>query len=520
MNRMMMVLTVGVLGVVGCAPLPDRGPIAAVQAAAPVSLVTLPAQGPVTWVQVAVRAGSAFDPIGQEGVGALTARLLREGGAGDASPEDVEMLLYRLGTDVEVVVGKELVTFRTRALHDDLAEVLPLLGAMLTAPQLDEGALTRLRDEASDHLTKGLLESDEDLGMEVFDSWLYEAHPYGHPISGRAGTLPMLDGDAVTAHLGDRYVRGAVTIGISGPAALPDGKLDPAAPGGAALVKLRATLSGLPAGLVDAPTPRRVASVKGRQILVVEKPGSGTGVHLGHPTTLHRGHPDWPAMLLAMTAFGEHRQSHGRLYRELRGDRGLNYGDYAYIERYHQAGWSSAQQPGTGRVQNPFYVWLRPVTVQNGPFALRGALALTEELVEKGLEPDEFKRIQEYLGGRIALWAVDPGRRLSWALEAGAMGWPDPLATLPEQVAALDRDTVNALIEDHIDPDNLRIVVVTPEGQDFVDAVGPETTSRMVYEEGASPAAGTEQALRDTRWAMLPVGYKSARVIDADGILR
>ncbi len=503
-----------------CAPLPDRGPVAAAAAEDPVALVTVPKAGAVTWVQIAVRAGSAFDPIGQEGVAHLAARLVREGGAGDQSPEAVDALLYRLGTEVEVVVGKELVTLRTRALNEDLAELLPLLAAMVTAPALDDKALERLRDEAGDHLGKGLLESDEALGMEVFDSWLYEAHPYGHPVEGRTGTVAGLDAAAVRAFRDAAWLRSAVTLGISGPAALPDGRIDPNAPGGAALVQLRAALSTLPAGILDPPTPRRVPAVEGRSLLVVEKPGSGTGVHFGHPTGLHRGHPDWPAMLLAMTAFGEHRQSTGRLYRELRGARGLNYGDYAYIERYEQAGWSSDQQTATGRLQNPFYVWIRPTTVRNGPFALRGALALTEELVADGLAEDEFAQMQEYLGGRLMLWAVDPGRRLGWALEAGAMGWPDPLVDLPEQIAALDRATVNAALQDHLDPAHLRIVVVTPDGQDFVDAVGPKTTSRMLYEDGAAPAADAPQAARDTAWAQLKLDLTDARIIDADGILQ
>lgn len=503
-----------------CAPLPQRGPAAAAVAERPVALVTVPQGGPTTWVQIAVRAGSAFDPVGKDGLASLSARLLREGGAGDRSPEDVDDLLYRLGTDVEVVVGKELVTIRTRALNEDLGELLPVVADMITAPARDGAALVRLRDEAADHLRKGLLESDEALGQEVFDTWLYEAHPYGHPVEGRAGTIDALDGEDVEAFLGSAYLRSAVTLGISGPAALPDGRIDPSAPGGDALVALRQSLSTLPAAILDPPTPRRVPVVEGRELLVVEKPGSGTGIHFGHPTALHRAHPDWPAMLLAMTAFGEHRQSHGRLYRELRGARGLNYGDYAYIERFEQAGWSSDQETGTGRLQNPFTVWVRPTTVRNGPFALRGALALTEELVQDGLGEDEFTRVQEYLGGRLLLWAVDPGRRLGWALEAGAMGWPDPLATLPEQVAALDRATVNAALQEHLHPDDLRIVVVTPEGEDFAKAVSPDTTSLILYEDGAAPPADSEQARRDAAWSKLPVRLEASRVIPADGVLQ
>ena len=41
-----------------------------------------------------------------------------------------------------------------------------------------------------------------------------------------------------------------------------------------------------------------------------------------------------PALLLAASYLGQHRMSGGVLYDELREKRGLNYGDYAYIEYF------------------------------------------------------------------------------------------------------------------------------------------------------------------------------------------
>ena len=71
------------------------GPIPTEEAQAPVRVVGQAVQGPVTWITLAVRAGSAHDPVGKEGLAALTARMLREGGAGDRTPEAVDELLYR-----------------------------------------------------------------------------------------------------------------------------------------------------------------------------------------------------------------------------------------------------------------------------------------------------------------------------------------------------------------------------------------------------------------------------------------
>ena len=209
-----------------------------------------------------------------------------------------------------------------------------------------------------DHLERGVFASDEDLGMTVLENWVFEGHPYGHPLQGRAGALPALDLDDVGHFLADRYVRPAVTLGLAGPAVRADGRIDPAGPGGEGLVALRDALSTLPPRLSASTTPRMLPATPGRELLVVETATESTGVHFGHGLDLDRGHEDWPALMLAFTALGEHRQSHGRLYRALRGQRGLNYGDYAYVEVYRQAGWSSTRETGTARRQNLFYLSL------------------------------------------------------------------------------------------------------------------------------------------------------------------
>jgi len=497
------------------------GPVPVEEARAPVRIVGQAVQGPVTWVTVAVRAGSAHDPVGQEGLSALTARMLREGGAGDRTPEAVDELLYRLGTDIEVVVGKELVTFRTAVLTEDLPVITSLLSDMFLSPGLDDSALGRLREEAQDTLDKGILQDDEATGMEVLDDLLYAGHPYGHPVAGRGGVVSTFTADDVRRFLETRYLRSTVVLGVAGAAVDAEtGGWRPDVESSADLASLHAALSGLPDTIYDAPTPKRVPAVDGRSLLVVDKPTQVTGIHFGHPTELHRGHPDWPAMLLAFTALGEHRQSHGRLYGELRGERGLNYGDYAYIERYEQAGWSSIQQTGTGRVQNPFYVWLRPLSNEAAPFALRGATRLVEDFVENGLETDEFELKRTYLSGRVSLWADDPGRRLGWAVEAEAMGWPDPISTLPAAVEALTLEQVNTAIQAHIHPESMRYVVVTGEAEAFVELVADDVTTPLVYAGSPPPDAGTEQAEEDALWAATPLGWSDIRVIQSDDLFR
>src|SRR5690606_17829205 len=86
--------------------------------------------------------------------------------------------------------------------------------------------------------------------------------------------------------------------------------------------------------------------VEDRRLLFVETGTDVVGFRLGAPTDLRRDDPDYPALFLAFTAFGAHRQSFGTLFREVRGARGLNYGTYAYIEPYAER--SDGPQPEQG----------------------------------------------------------------------------------------------------------------------------------------------------------------------------
>ena len=55
---------------------------------------------------------------------------------------------------------------------------------------------------------------------------------------------------------------------------------------------------------------------------------------LGYPIDVKRGDPDFPALLLMQSWLGQHRESGGRLFDRMRELRGLNYGDYAYLEYF------------------------------------------------------------------------------------------------------------------------------------------------------------------------------------------
>lgn len=499
-----------VLGAAGCAPKIPVGPIAVEEARQPARLVELAdPSSPNVYLQAEIAAGSAWDPVGREGLAALVAQSLIDAGAGGRSSTEVRDALYPTGNDFDLVVDREHVSVRLRC-HRDHAELcVDLFADAILEPAFDPGDFARLRDAAIYAVGDELLSSEESLGYEFFDAVLWEGHPYGHPVQGRGGSLPTLTPELARAFHARHYVRSQVVVGIAG--SWPEGTVE----------ALRTRFEALPAAMPPELPLQQALPVEGRSLAIVDV-GDGsqvTGFHFGHPVALDRNHPDYPAMTLAMTALGAHRQSFGRLFRILRTARGLNYGTYAYVEPYVQRGWSSLPENGVTRRQNHFYTWIRPTSIENGPFALRLAIAEVERLDQSGLEPQEFEDVRAYLKGWVPMLAQDPGRRLAFALDAEASGVPNLLTSLPTALDSLTLEQANEAIARHLEPENLKIVAVTGDPEGLRDRLLAPDPTPIAYRDVTPDAA---QAARDGEVAAWPLALEpdDVWIVDGQGLFR
>jgi zinc protease len=453
-----------------CAPHIDRGPIQAELSREPVTLTaSRNDSSPNLYFTALIGAGSAYDPPGEEGIGHLVAQALVEGGAGERTAQEIKQALEPSGGQLDVFVDREWVSLRLRCHVDHAALCTEIFTDTLTKPSFDEAALTRLREEAHYAVTEGILSSEEGLGAMAFEVWTYEAHPYGHPIQGRAGTLPTLGGEQVQRFYDQHYLRSNTLVGIAGNFTE------------AHQAKLTEGLEGIRSG----PRPElilpRVPPITEHALLIVETESNLTGFHFGIPFAVDRAHQDWPALWLGFTALGAHRQSFGRLFETMRTQRGLNYGDYAYAEAFVQRGWSSMPEQNALRRQQHYQFWIRPVANENAAFSLKLAMSELEAFIDKGLDEDEFTRTKSYLLGNIPLMAQEPGRRLLFELDAKATGTPNLITDLPAKLETLTLEEVNAAIARHIRSDSLRIVAVSGDAKPLFQQLTEEMTTPIVY---------------------------------------
>ncbi len=493
------------LALPGCRPRQGREPGPAPAGAEPAAggEESVPPQGrgaPVVSIRVVFDVGAVDDPAGKEGLSALTAALVAGGGSRDEGYFALQERLYPIGGTIRGWADQETTTFVAQAPAEHAPELYAVLRARLLTPRFDAADFERVRSAQVAALATTLRGADdEQLARRVLELLIFEHHRYAHLPEGTVRGLSASTPDDTRRFWRERYRAGNARFGVAGnyPPELPEA--------------IRADLATLPPGAPER-EPLLPASPAGLpEVVIVEKPSPAAAIALGFPVAVHRGHPDFAALLVAMSWLGEHRTPYGRLYRELREERGLNYGDYAYAEHFVESPGTRFSAPGHARSQQYASIWIRPVAPANAAFALRAALAELDRAIADGIPREEFERQREYLRQSLKLWRQTPDQHLGRELDDHFYGTPDGLARLDARLAALTPETLQAALVRHLRADRWKAVVVAQDAELLRQQLIAGLPTPVAPADGAGPGTG-DIPEADRRYASWPLGLVRAAV--------
>jgi zinc protease len=457
----------------------DRGAAPGGSPAPGIKTTLLPsANSPIVYFRILFRVGSIDDPAGKEGLASMAARMLGEGGTRSLTYSQLLEALYPMAARIDVQADKEMVVISGRCHRDHLDRYYPLLRDVLLDPRLDSQDFERLRDEAENYLVNGLRgNDDENLGKWTLQTALYNGHPYGHVDAGTVQGLKSITLDDVRKFYATRFTREAVDVGLAG--------------GYTRELVSRITsdfAAKLGSGKVEHPPLPAPRTPQGIELVVVQKPCIATAISAGFPTGVTRRDDDWYPLLVANSYLGEHRTFNGVLMNELRGKRGLNYGDYSYIENFIQEGDSTFPVPNIPRRQQYFSFWLRPIPHANALFGLKGALYHLDRLVREGISEPDFEQTRSFLITYSRLWAQSLDQRLGYRQDSDFYGTGDYLAEVQKRLPKITRDQVNDAVRKHLRADNLVVAVVTEDAQGFLKALQAGKPTPIRYDTSGTPA--------------------------------
>jgi zinc protease len=495
MKTIALVAALGLAGGVASACTGNAAPKGTIALAEPSS--------PFVAFNIWIKAGSQNDPAGKEGVALLTASLLSDGATQQDSYQSIVEKLYPMAAGYGASVDKEMTIFRGVVHKDNLEAYYTLFRNALLSPAFNQDDFDRVKAQLLNYDERGRrFNRDEELSKELLYWMAYQGTPYAHPVEGYVESMRSLTLQDVKDFYARYYTRDNVVVGLGG--GYPEGFVQ----------RVRTDVDALPAGKVETVAAPRPAMPQGVKVLIVEKETDASAISLGFPIPLLRSDADFTEMALVNSWFGEHRSSFSHLYNVIRERRGMNYGDYSYIEAFPR-GYTTQERPvNYARRSNLFEIWIRPIS-GTGPddlhdrtlFATRAAWHELKDLVDNGLPPDQVERTRLYLHNFSVTYGSTVSRRLAYKIDDAFFGLPDPgyLASIRPGLAKLTPESVKAAIDRNLQADNMWVVFVTSDAEALKAKLlsGEPTFIRYAAQQPA------ELLAQDTAIASFPIPVKA-----------
>lgn len=387
---------------------------------------------PLVSVIAVIEAGASCDPRGREGLAALVAAMLPEG----TRTHDGESLALRfegLGASVRTSADWDVAIVSSTVMSSRLAETLPLIAEMVTAPGFPARELERLKAERLAELMQ-LRTEPRGLADEMTARFTYAPESrYSRPEEGSASSIAAIGERDVGELYAARYRPAGTTLIFAG-----DVDLDQA-------TRLADSAFGdwtgsAPAatGAVDAPTaaPRAVH-------IIGKSDAPQSEIRLAH-AGVPRTHPDYFRIVVMNALLGGLFSS--RINLNLRERNAFTYGARSDFEWRRGAG--------------PFVV-STAVASDVTAAAAREALAEIDRMRREPVSAEELSLATSYLAG------VFPIRYETTAAIANALAVMtiygldgDYFDRYRDRIRAVTADDVLEVAQRHIHPDRLRLIVV------------------------------------------------------------
>jgi len=462
---------------------------------------------PNVMVKLLFTTGAANDPKGREGLASLSAAMITDAGSKSMRLDEIQKALFPIAGSFGAQVDKEMTTFTGVVHKENLQKYLDIALPMLLAPGFREEDFKRVKDAQLNALEQDLRASnDEELGKEELQNVIFAGTGYGHTPLGTLAGIRAITLDDVKKFVEENYNASNVVVGLSGD--YPD-----------TLVQRLTTdlgqLGGGPEETTIAQLPAIAAHKPiGLEVEIVKKDTRATAISLGHPIPVTREDADFAALNLARVWLGEHRASSGRLYDRIRETRGLNYGDYAYVEYFNRPGFQFFPSPNVARRQQLFEIWIRPVVPANTQMAMRIALYETQQMIDKGLSQEDFEKTREYVMKNIYLLTSTQGQRLGYALDSWWYGIPDYVDYMRGQYAKLTRQQVNAAIKKYLSTKNMNVVIITKDAEGLRDTLLKDGLSTIAYNEPKPELAAEDKTIGSYKLNIKPENIRIVNVED------
>ncbi len=387
---------------------------------------------------VLLRAGSATDPSGYEGLAGLTASLLDEGCA-KYSTLDLHKALGDIGGRLSTDVFSDGTVLSITVLERHLVAALDLLVEVATSPCFSDEAVRRVRTLRLSRISQ-LRHSGASVADRVFRRGVYPSHPYGHAPIGTELGLTAIDQAQLRAFHTAQYAPDRWTVFAGGGSD---------SSGLRAVVTERIsrlpTASLAPRSGLNAP-PMDPESAPSRLLFVPRDGAVQSEIRIGL-LGVSRHVEGYEALKVMDMVLGGQFES--RLNLNLREAKGYTYGVRSSFDA----------RCGRG----PFVVQ----TAVDAPVTAAAIKEVIREITDirerRPVTDDELDVARSALTRGFPRNFETAGQVVVAAMRLELFGLPDDeYTTFIPRIVKVDRDAVTTAAQRHLDPEGLLTVVVGP----------------------------------------------------------
>jgi len=392
---------------------------------------------PVVAFRLVLKSGSAYDPTGKAGLANLTAGLLRKGTKTKDATQISEAIDF-VGGSLDAGADWDATFATCRVLNKYFDTGLDLLTDIILNPTFKEDEIERLRRQT----LAGIMQQKDDpesVAEEKFREYVFGEHPYGQP---REGTEESVSGitreDIVNFHK-TYYVPNNAILAVVGDVKTAD-----------VLKKVKSKFGSWEKREFATPNFVQPPQIKGHQILLVDKPDlTQSYIKIGH-FGIDRKSPDYfPVRVMNYILGGGGFAS--RLVDEVRAKRGLTYDIYCTFDLYRLRG---AFEVGTF------------TRIDSTLGAIQATLDQIKRIRTEKVSPKELSETQSFYTGYFPLQFETPEQIATQILnvEIYDLG-EDYIKNFRKNISAVTADDVLRVAQKYLDPDNIKLVVVSKADQ-------------------------------------------------------
>ncbi len=389
---------------------------------------------PLVSITATMRTGSWLDPIDKIGLAGMTGAVMRTGGGGGLSAEQVDAELEQFAADVSIGIGRQSGSASLDVLSKDVNRGLEIFAGLIRTPAFDPARVELVKLQAIEGIRRRQDNPGSIVGRE-FAKMLYgAAHPSARESSLDSVTRITRD-DLVTFHHNTIHPNGMI-LGVTG-----DFKRDEM------VASLRKVFGNWEKGTVpelrigDVPE----AELSRPVVRFVGKETSQTHLRVGH-LSIKENDPDYVALAIANDILGG-SSFRSRLFNDVRTKRGLAY--------------SVGSRLNTGMHDQGVWLMRAETKLTSTQEVIERFVANIERIRAEPVTDAELAEAKEAYVNSFVFSFASPSAIVSRLIELEYDGLPkDFLQQLRTKVVQLTKAEVLAAAKKHLRPDRLKIVAV------------------------------------------------------------